>query len=88
MDVALRNHDAGVSGDFLNSDWKFDRYNNVIPQSGGFHHENATAGEGSFGENQYAEFQKSDQDGYGVEIPHGQSAAFNNPANVYVANDR
>jgi len=68
---------------------KFDRFNNPIPQSGGFHHENATAGEGESGSRMFSDYQKVDgYTGYGVEIPHGQSAAFNNASTIYVANDR
>jgi hypothetical protein len=38
------------------------------------------------GSNQFAEFQQSANDGYGVEIPHGQSAAFNTASTVRIDN--
>src|SRR6267143_1597105 len=47
-----------------------------------------SAGWGSFGGRQYAEFQKNSNDGYGVEIPHGQSAAFNNASTVWIDNSK
>jgi len=50
-------------------------------------HEEMPMGDmGSFGGRQYAEFQRNANDGYGVEIPHGQSAAFNVAETMYVDN--
>jgi len=67
---------------------KFDKWNNVIADNMTHHDPGAVGDAGQFGGLQYAEFQKSDQDGYGVVIEHGQSAAFAQPTTVWVANDR
>jgi hypothetical protein len=45
--------------------------------------------EGDFGGRQYSDYQKADgYSGYGVEIPHGQSAAFNKASVIYVDNSK
>ena len=67
---------------------RFDRFNNETVNSN-FHSESATASQGTFGGRQYSDFQKADgYSGYGVEIPHGTSAAFNRAETVFVAVDR
>ena len=67
---------------------RFDAYNQVTVNSN-FHSESATAGMGQWGGRQYSDFQKADgYSGYGVEIPWGQGAAFNQAETVYVAVDR
>lgn len=69
-------------------DVKIDAWDNEIPKDRPMHGEMPMGDKGSFGGRQYAKFQRNSQDGYGVEIPHGQSAAFNTPTTVWVANGR
>jgi hypothetical protein len=67
---------------------KIDRWDNEIPQDRLMHNEMQMGDKGRFGGNQYAEFQKNANDGYGVEIPHGQSAAFNTASTTWIDNSQ
>ena len=63
-----------------------DRWDNEITKDRPMHGSGNYGDAGSFGGRQHAEFQKSANDGYGVEIPHGTSAAFNTAETMYVDN--
>ena len=65
---------------------KRDRWDNEITKDRPMHGEMPMGDMGSFGGRQYAEFQRNANDGYGVEIPHGTSAAFNTSTVQWVDN--
>ena len=49
------------------------------------HGPQAVGDQGSYGTRMFSDYQKTDAySGYGVEIPHGQSAAFNQPERTSV----
>ena len=68
---------------------KRDRWNNEIAEDRTMHTPMPAGDSGQSGTRQFSDFQKVDgYSSYGVEIPHGQSAAFNNSSTVYVDNSR
>jgi len=67
---------------------KRDRWDNEVPTDRPSHNYVQPGDGRRYGSNQFAEFQSSANDGYGVEIPHGSSAAFSNPTVQWVDNGR
>jgi hypothetical protein len=66
-----------------------DRWNNEVPVDRSNHTPMPAGDAGQSGSRMFSDYQKVDgYTGYGVEIPHGQGAAFNNATTVWVANDR